>query len=69
MRVMVAGELLGMCFVITVAYYLLNDTEATLLQTIKIMMVLYLPQRIALYLQCKSLVDQKIRRMEKKENE
>ena len=64
MKSMLTGEILGICFAVGVAYYLLNDTGASLLQMAKVMLLLYIPQRICLFLQCKYLMAGVIKKME-----
>ena len=60
---------MGLLFVIGLTNFFMNSREIQLVDMMKMICILYIPQRIALYLQCKSLVDQKIRKMEKKQNE
>ncbi len=69
MKYSIIGELLGVLFVTSLVYVFMNSRELELIVMLKMVVVLYVPQRIALYLQCKSLVDKKLRQMEKKENE
>ena len=61
------GEGLGVMFIISLIYLFLNNRELSLIDMIKMVGILYVPQRIGLYLQCKNLVDRKIRRMEVEE--
>ncbi len=69
MKYSIIGEILGLLFITSLVYVYINNREIELIGMLKMVVVLYVPQRIALYLQCKSLVDKKIRQMEKKENE
>ncbi len=69
MKYSIIGELFGVLFVASLVHGYMNSRELELIVMLKMVVVLYVPQRIALYLQCKSLVDKKLRQMEDEENE
>ena len=64
MRYSVIGEILGFSCAAAIAYYFLNDTGASMFQMARIMLLLYIPQRICLFLQCKYLMAGIIKKME-----
>ena len=64
MKYSIIGELLGVLFITSLVYVYMNSREIELIDMIKMIVILYVPQRIALYLQCKSLVDKKLRKTE-----
>ena len=57
------GEGLGLLFIISLTYLFLNNRELSLVDMMKMVGILYIPQRIALYLQCLSLVEDRFRKM------
>ena len=60
----IIGELLGICFVIFVCWYLQSSPNKSLLDITKILLCVYIPQRIALNLECRYLLKQN-RKVEK----
>ena len=68
MKYSVIGEILGLLFVIGLTNFFMNSEKSELVDMMKMICVLYLPQRIALYLQCKSMVSGMKRKELKNEN-
>lgn len=63
MKYTVIGEILGLLFVAIFAYLFLNNEKMELMDVVKIIGILYVPQRICLFLQCKMMIEN-IRKME-----
>ena len=64
MKYSIIGEILGLLFVVFLTYLFMNSREMKLVDMMKVVGVLYLPQRICLFLQCKYLVAGMIKEME-----
>lgn len=60
----IIGEILGLLFVIALCWYLRSDANISLLNIGKIVLLTYIPQKIALYLECRYLLKQN-RKVEK----
>ena len=56
MKYTVVGEVFGLLFVISLTYLFLNSREMKLVDMVRIIGVLYIPQRVALFLQCKYMM-------------
>jgi len=63
----IIGEILGLGFVIFVCWYLRSNAHYSLLDITKILLCVYIPQRIALNLECRYLLSKKMnnRKVEK----
>ena len=61
-----AGEIFGLGFIVVVYWSLFNSINSSLGSVIKLMIILYLPQRLCLYLQCKTLIDEQFKKIEYK---
>ena len=64
MKYTVIGEILGLSAVVILTYLFMNSREMKLVDMMKMVGILYLPQRIALYLQCKYLMAGVIKKIE-----
>ena len=58
------GEVLGLGFIAILYWSLFNIRNSSLGSVIKMMIMLYLPQRVCLYLQCKTLISEQFKRIE-----
>lgn len=56
MKYTAIGEILGLLFVAIFAYLFLNNSKMELMDIVRLIGILYLPQRICLYLQCKMMI-------------
>ncbi len=62
----ITGEILGLGFIAILYFSLFNSRNSSLGTVIKMMIMLYLPERICIYLQCKTLISEQFKKIEYK---
>ena len=60
----IIGEALGLLLVIVLCSYLPSNQDRSILDITKMLLCVYIPQRIALNLECSYLLNSKIRKIE-----
>ena len=57
----ILGEILGLIFVIAICWYFRSNANISLLDITKILLCVYIPQRIALNIEARYLLNKKLK--------
>ena len=57
----ILGEILGLIFIIAICWYFRSNPNMSLFDIMKILLCVYIPQKIALNIECRYLVNKKMK--------
>ena len=63
-KMRIVGEILGLLFIIVLCWFLKSNPNNSLLDITKILLCVYIPQRIALNLEVRYLLNTKLKKIE-----